>query len=174
MNDTSNPLIQKLPRLNHVDYQSIKDKFLARVTPDMTAEDKNTLNEEYNKACEKARQDIAKKTKEVAKLNVAAFLSNPAKVLEELEHERLQGIDIGEMILMKGIADVTIKRHGKGTPCGVGSDYPYISSNFTVTATIGDKKLTTETTSANDQRSKDSIMAMVAQQLAFDIAAGRI
>ena len=160
-------MIADLPRFNQ---QAVRDEFLKRVTPNMTEAAKSALNDEYVAALAKAESETEARRKEASVINAQAFLADPATAIKELREKGCRTFSLGEMLLGKGIATATQKRHGKGVTLLPGSDFSYIGSNFTVTARIGNKTLTEEVTSSNDYRDKDNNLSMVAEHLARQIA----
>lgn len=153
-------LIQSLP--HQIDENSIRQIFLARVTPNMTEDDKATLQAEYQAAREQALKSLDKQREAVAKANTQCFLDNPEAVLQELDDQRGRTFDLGELLIWNGIASVSLKRNGKGFLIGKGSDYAHTVSPFVATIKIGPHTFVMDTGCANDRRSKDDAKATTA------------
>ena len=161
-------ILQDIPSFSE---QEIRKSFMVRVVPDMTQEAKQSLQNEYNEAVKQAKKQLEIQVKAIAKANTEAFLAQPVQVLEELDIERRQLFDLGELLVYRGVAVVTLKRFGKGSKILVGSDYECTSSNFKVTASIGPHVLTEECSSTNDRYFKDRLKWFMAEKLARTIAA---
>jgi hypothetical protein len=153
----------RMPMFND---RSIYDEFRSRIFPDMSPDDMQRLNQEYQEAVKQAKTAFQSEQKAVADFNLKAFLNNPVAVLQELEEKAGRVFDVGEELLFHGIATVKSVRFGKGIRCGEGTDYPYTSSNFRVTATIGPHTKTQELQSSNDK----VIKARMESSCVFDLA----
>lgn len=161
--------IKNLPKeFDLTDGVELVKEFRSKIVPNMTDEEKNALQQEYNKAVEKAKKERLKLIAEGSRQNAQAFLDNPKEVLEQIEAELPSWQKLGERILAYGIADVTMKRKGKGVLCHKGTIAESTLSNFAVTVKIGQKVYMYETSTYNDRYSKESEKAFFAKQACQD------
>lgn len=160
-------ITKNLPSFHDFD---IRDSFRKRIKPDMTQAEKDALNTEYKQAVEAAQKDNEANRKTQAEANTAAFLQNPKAVIQELEEAGQRAFDLGEMLVIRGIAKVSHKRFGKGVFVGRGTDYGQTKSNFKVTVTIGHVTETLELASGNDRRQLDDMDSYAAAIVARSIA----
>jgi len=159
--------IKPIPRF---DQQPIRQSFLARITPNMTTEEKAALNSEFQAVLVSEEHAFQKVINEIGDQNAQIFLANPKKILEQLSIEAGRTFDLGEMLLLYGIANVTLKRQGKGVFIGKGTLGEGTISQFVATVTIGTKKQTVEIGSRNDHRSKEDAKAFAACIAAKELA----
>jgi len=131
---------------------------------------KEEFQNQYKLALAQLQVEKAKRDKERFENNLNAFLEDPKGAIAELNEECHRCFDLGELLISYGIAKTTIKRYGKGALVHKGTLAEHISSNFKVTAKIGDETLEMELASSNDKRDKDRSMAHVAAILANKIA----
>ena len=142
--------------------------FRAKIVLNMTYEAQNALQQEYDKAVEKAKKKRLKLIAEVSRQNAQAFLDNPKEVIEQIEAELPSWQKLGERILGHGITDVTLKRKGKGVLLHKGTIAESTLSNFAVTVKIGQKVYMYETSTYNDRHNKESETAFFAEQACKD------
>jgi hypothetical protein len=156
--------------LPDLDQHAIAAPFRARITPNMTQQDKDALQAEYTAATEQAKKDLVKARQTVADQNTAAFLANPKQGVEALSGSSC--LTIGELLQCYGVGTVKSTRQGKGVLIGKGTLGEGTISQFKVAARIGDKGLIQECGSRNDRRSKEDMEAMVLTRLARLLASG--
>lgn len=149
------------------------NKFVSISNP--SVKDLNDANllfqQEINDERKKYLSSIRKERKKISEENERIFLSDPVGCINYIQsHKNYPSFSIGEILQLYGIGKSTIKRFGKGTLVGKGSDYPYIRSNFNVTAQIGVHQFEENICGSNDKRSKDDLVTMVLEKLALRIS----
>lgn len=159
-----------LPTFDSPRENAIRDMFKARITPNMTKQDKDALQAEFAAAIDQAKKDLVKERQTIAAQNTQAFLANPKQGVEALTGKSC--LTVGELILCYGIGTVKSTRQGKGVLVGKNTLGEGTISQFKVAARIGDKGLIQECGCRNDRYSKEGTEAMVMTHLAHQLARG--
>ncbi len=163
----------KIKNLPYSQPYLVREKFLKRynaLPDDQKESQKAIIQNEFNAAVVEYESDILKQREEISNENLQAFLEDPKGVLKEINEFRGQAFNIGELLILYGIATATIKRFGKGQMVHKGTLAEHTRSNFSVTAKIGSHTLTREIAGSNDKQDKDRSMALTAWQLAIMIS----
>ena len=169
--------IQHLPRFDKSKtVQEVRERFLARITPNMDAGAKAALQTQFQQAVDvavaQAEKEVEQQAKTIAASNCQAFLAAPIEVLDALQQAAGRSYDLGDALQWNGIVTVTSKRHGKGVEIGKGTIGRHTQSQFIAVAVCDPYHLEVETAcNASDHWSKARMHANVAEQLARSIAA---
>lgn len=167
-------LIKSLPFLNEYEIKKdVRNDFIQKLKEANTAKERKAIEKEAKDSLALRKTQIEERRKQISKQNTDAFLSNPRKAVDELIKEGGLSFDLGEMLLFRGIGNVTSKRTGKGQVVGKGTDFSYTLSNYRITAQIGEHVLVKEIGSANNandvRRAQSFVVGTLAKQIAASV-----
>lgn len=146
--------MNKIQSLTYFDELPIIKSFRAKIFPNMTQDEKDNLNREFQEALALAKTEHRAKNNQVGKENTQFFLENPVSAIMQMYSGNCMWY-IGEILNIYGIGNTTMKRFGKGTFVGKGTMGEGTISQFHMTATIGDRVLQEDTGCRNDRHSKN-------------------
>lgn len=135
-----------------------------------TPEQRETLQTDFRAYLAAEEKRIEGERKRIAADNAAAFLAAPADTLAQLDAERGQYSDLGEILMHYGIASVRLKRDGKGSQVCKGTLAQGTISPFVAIVRIGSVERRIDMASRNDRHSKAGAESFAVASAARQIA----
>lgn len=161
----------KLPIFDAFGFRrSYEIEHAAEITAADTPEKQAGLQTEFETASKIDEKRSNSERKRIGAENAEIFLANPQIVINQLDEERGRSLDLGTMLQSYGIAQVTLKRRGKGTLRHKGTIAEGTVSNFIATVRIGERIKEIEIGSYNDSWSKAGSASYAANSFALEIA----